>query len=188
MNGTMDGNVWTGSMENICSQVASTWDKAKREMGTVNLLVTGKTGSGKSTLINSVFRKEMARSGIGKPVTQETKLYEDPDLPLRIYDTKGLELGGSTQTETMAGIRELIREKWKTGDENQFIHAVWYCINCGSNRVEEKELEWIRSLCAMGEAGVPVIVVLTQTFRKTVAEKLEEVIDRELAGKPRENI
>lgn len=184
MNGTMDGNAWTGSVENIYSQVANSWDKAKQEMGTVNLLVTGKTGSGKSTLINAVFRKEMARAGIGRPVTQETKLYEDPDLPLRIYDTKGLELGSSTQAETMAGIRELIREKWKTRDENQFIHAIWYCVNCGTNRVEEKELEWINSLCAMGEAGVPVIVVLTQVFRKKVAKELEEVIDRELAGKP----
>lgn len=171
-------------MENIYSQVASTWDKAKREMGTVNLLVTGKTGSGKSTLVNAVFRKEMARAGIGRPVTQEMKLYEDPDLPLRIYDTKGLELGSNTQKDTMSGIRELIREKWKTRDEDQFIHAVWYCVNCGSNRVEEKELEWINSLCTMGEAGVPVIVVLTQTFRKTVAEKLEEVINQELAGRP----
>lgn len=184
MNGGMDGTAWTGSTADIYNQVVSSWEKAKKDLRKVNLLVTGKTGAGKSTLVNAVFRKEVARTGTGMPVTQATKLYEDPDLPLRIYDTKGLEMGSRTQTETMEEIRGLITEKWKSRSEDQFIHAVWYCVNCGSNRVEEKELEWIRSLCTMGEAGVPVIVALTQAFRKKAALSLEEVIDQELAGTP----
>lgn len=184
MSGKMDGTAWTGSTADIYNQVVSSWEKAKGSLRKVNLLVTGKTGAGKSTLINAVFRKEVARTGIGQSVTQATKLYEDPDLPLRIYDTKGLEMGGETQAETMEEICGLITEKWKSGNEDQFIHAVWYCVNCGSNRVEETELRWINRLCTMGEAGVPVIVVLTQAFRKHTAGELEKAIDRELAGKP----
>lgn len=184
MGDGMNGIDWTASVTDIYKKIADTLEDAKKSMGTVNLLVTGKTGSGKSTLINAVFRKEMARAGIGMPITQAAKLYEDPDLPLRIYDTKGVELGEDAQKAIMEEIQQLIKVTWKSGDEDQFVHAIWYCVNSGTNRVEEKELEWINSLCSMGEAGVPVIVVITQAFRKNVANKLAETIHQELAGKP----
>ena len=60
----------------------------------LNVMVLGKTGVGKSTLINSVFQEPIAQTGIGKPVTSRIKKYEKADYPLSIYDTPGLELGG----------------------------------------------------------------------------------------------
>jgi len=41
-------------------------EKALREMGVCNLLIAGRTGVGKSTLINSVFHGRMAATGQGK--------------------------------------------------------------------------------------------------------------------------
>jgi len=38
-------------------------------MGVCNVLIAGRTGVGKSTLINSVFHGRMAATGQGKPVT-----------------------------------------------------------------------------------------------------------------------
>lgn len=63
--------------------------------------------------------------------------------------------------------------RWK----DEFIHAIWYCVNCGTNRIEETELEWIKELCSFGEAGVPVIVVITQSFRKGVAKALRDTVE-----------
>ena len=37
----------------------------------LNVLIVGKTGVGKSTLINAVFGDKVAKTGSGKPVTQE---------------------------------------------------------------------------------------------------------------------
>ena len=46
-------------------------DKIKEEqskMGKVNILIAGKTGVGKSTLVNAVFGKTVATTGTGRPV------------------------------------------------------------------------------------------------------------------------
>ena len=44
-----------------------------KNLNTLNIIVAGKTGVGKSTLINSVFREKLAETGIGKPVTQHMR-------------------------------------------------------------------------------------------------------------------
>ena len=43
-------------------------DKIKN-LNTLNIIVAGKTGVGKSTLINSVFKEKLADTGMGTPVT-----------------------------------------------------------------------------------------------------------------------
>ena len=43
-------------------------DKIKN-LHTLNIIVAGKTGVGKSTLINAVFKDKLAETGMGKPVT-----------------------------------------------------------------------------------------------------------------------
>ena len=52
------------------------------ELNKINIAVVGKTGSGKSTLINSVFGKEFAKAAVGEPVTTEFCRYTTPESPL----------------------------------------------------------------------------------------------------------
>ena len=44
-------------------------------MKEVNIIVMGKTGSGKSTLINSVFNEDVAPTGTGRAVTRVNQIY-----------------------------------------------------------------------------------------------------------------
>ena len=68
-------------------------DEAIEKIGQVNIIIAGKTGVGKSTLVNAVFKGDLAETGVGKPVTQTTKEYSKEGEPVHIFDTKGFELG-----------------------------------------------------------------------------------------------
>ena len=63
----------------------------------LNIIVAGKTGVGKSTLINSVFRDNLVETGMGKPITSHMRKITKKGVPLSIYDTRGFELGKEVQ-------------------------------------------------------------------------------------------
>lgn len=136
-------------------------DKMEQEMTrmkTANIMIIGKTGVGKSTLINNVFRERLVETGIGKPVTQHLKRITKEGVPLVIYDTKGLELEHQVQQQIKDEILGEVHKKLANGKADDYIHVVWYCINANSNRIETFEEEWIREFAK----DIPVILVLTQ--------------------------
>ena len=63
-------------------------------MGMCNVLIAGRAGVGKSTLINSVFHGRMVATGQGKPVTKTTRFITKSGVPLGIWDTRGLAVRG----------------------------------------------------------------------------------------------
>lgn len=139
-----------------------------------NILVAGITGTGKSTLLNAVFGNEAAKTGTGKPVTDRLQEYSNKDTHIHIWDTVGLELDSEKTEQSINEIRNKIAEK--ATSENQFdrIHAIWYCINSGSNRYQEEEIKFIKKLHSI---GVPFIIVLTQcTDIESKINAFEEII------------
>ena len=74
------------------------------KMQPLNVLVAGKTGSGKSTLINALFRENLATTGAGLPITQQLVRITKEGVPLTLYDTKGLELTAESQREVLASL------------------------------------------------------------------------------------
>lgn len=60
---------------------------------TVKILLLGKTGVGKSSFVNYFFGKDLAQTGVGFPITQQTTLYKSEvnGIGVEVYDTKGIE-------------------------------------------------------------------------------------------------
>ena len=133
------------------------FDRQSADIGRFNLAIFGKTGVGKSTLINAIFGAEVARTGIGEPVTQGSHLYVDKVGHLGIIDTQGLEVGKDDK-DIIADLNKAMKQMRKQPLSEQ-IHVVWYCVRGMDRRFEETEADFIRRL---DELDLPVVLVLTQ--------------------------
>lgn len=133
------------------------WQEQAEKIGRFNLAIFGKTGVGKSTLINSVFGRDVAATGIGEPVTMDEVLHLHDSGFLGLLDTRGLEIGEDSD----AIIRDLTRhmEDRRKSNATDQVHVAWYCVSAPHKRFEDTEAEFIRRL---DELGLPVVVVLTQ--------------------------
>lgn len=148
-----------------------------KNLNTLNIIIAGKTGVGKSTLINAVFKDKLAETGMGKPVTTHMRKITKKGVPLAIYDTRGFELGKEVQAEVKKEVIETISKGLATKDVNKAIHCIWYCINTASNRIEPEEIQWLRELSMDNKiTQVPIIVVLTQSFSKKNAQEMRQTL------------
>jgi len=131
--------------------------EAIRDLGRYNLAVFGKTGTGKSTLVNAIFGQRIAATGMGRPVTTGLTYYEHPDGILGLYDSQGFETGQAGDA-VLERLEQIVADSRAKPLAEQ-IHAAWYTLRWGDRRFEEAQAQFVRRLA---ELGLPVIFVLTQ--------------------------
>jgi len=130
-------------------------------LGLFNLLVVGKTGVGKSTLVNTMFGSDVARTGVGEPVTKGLTHYRLPDGFLGLYDAEGFETGVAGNV-ILDGLRSVVEQNARQPAE-QRIHAAWYLVRWSDRRFEQAQITFVRELARL---GLPVIIVMTQVPTK----------------------
>lgn len=128
--------------------------EARSRYGRFNLAVVGNTGVGKSSLINAVFGRDLAKVGKGLPVTSGVHYYQDQSLG--IWDFEGFEIGSSRSPGE--ALREHL-ENIARGPREKRISAVWYCVLSQADRLTAPDIAMIREL---HDSGLPVILVLTK--------------------------
>lgn len=137
------------------------WQAEGEKLGRFNLAIFGKTGVGKSTLVNAIFGTDIAETGVGKPVTAHTTLHVREDGRLGVYDTRGLEVGVDTRA-VLHDLEDHLRATRKKPLSEQ-IHVAWYCVRAGDRRFEDTEAKFVEALRA---TGLPVMLVLTQVSKR----------------------
>ena len=153
--------------------------EAQQDLGQVNIAIFGKTGVGKSTLINTIFGDDLAKTGRGRPVTEESSLYVHESGVLGIFDNRGLEIGDDSDT-ILKDLRAYVDAN-RHKSESQHIHVAWYCVNAHSGRFEDSEEEFVREVAKL---HIPVVVVITQVpykagaTHKKALELAKDISDR----------
>jgi uncharacterized protein (DUF697 family)/GTP-binding protein EngB required for normal cell division len=156
----------------------SVWEEklneARKAIGRFNIIVAGRTGVGKTTLIGAIFGEEVGNTLMGRPRTRGRIWYPvspgEADI-LRLCDTEGLEM--ERYKETLDGLKREIETRNASSDPFDHIHVAWLCIDEPSLTVQPGEEALVEMLT---REGIPVIAVLTKAgmapaFKQTV-EKL----------------
>jgi uncharacterized protein (DUF697 family)/GTP-binding protein EngB required for normal cell division len=156
---------------NVAELAKNALDEALRERGHVTVLIAGRTGVGKSTLVNSVFQGDFATTGHGRPVTLHTREITKEGVPLSIVDTRGLELADNQRS--LKALVEFVTARQTESNPNRHIHVAWLCVEEDLRRVEEAESALVETLAER----VPVVGVITKAradhgFRAHVQELL----------------
>lgn len=165
---------------NFFEEFVMRFKQEMKNMGHANLIIAGKTGVGKSTLVNAAFREDIAKTGIGTPVTDEgdVRWYEKKGFPLRIYDTIGLELDEEKRKCSLELIKKVCQDSKRSNDPDKYIHVMWYCVASDSDRLEKYEADYINSV----SEEVDVVLVITKSYRKRHSERLIKAIETDYPG------
>src|SRR5918997_1390055 len=129
--------------------------QALRGKTRLNIMLAGRVGVGKSTLVNAIFGEPIAPTGVGSSITRSIQRYARPNLPISVYDTPGIELGVDADLITRNYFAEI---KKQMGDDDTRIHFCLYCVRTRDERFEAVESDIVRALAK----DVLVALVLTQ--------------------------
>ncbi|KAH8669674.1 hypothetical protein BGZ60DRAFT_528146 [Tricladium varicosporioides] len=136
------------------------------------IMVMGKAGVGKSTLLSKVFSIPEDTAGVvhqghkrGEHSVWRSRTSRNNPL-LVIHDSGGFE---AAETSNLDEIKRFVEYRASTPDLQDQLHCIWYCIGCDDARflseAEEKFLTFLQG------SVVPIVFVLTK-FDKIISECL----------------
>ena len=136
------------------------------------ILVCGKTGIGKTSLIQAVTGRETVPDsaiGTGMPVTHGFTPYETEAATF--VDAEGME-PGTTVADYIAFLKGELLERLATGKSENVITNVWYCVDGPGARVQDADREIVK---AFGEK-VMLVVTKSEIMRKSQFETMNAAV------------
>ena len=136
--------------------------KNNKKNNRINILVIGKQGTGKKTLINKIFKLKNININLESNFGQEIQEYESEELPFFKFILIKFDINFQFSFNDYKNrIINYINEQYQTNNKNNYINCIWYCFTNGFLNNEEMEL--IKSLNDSFNKMIPVILVHTMS-------------------------
>lgn len=149
---------------------------------TINILLCGRPGAGKSTLINNILGKEKSLAKLGSnTITTNIVKYIHEKYPLVLYDSPGFET-----EKNIEAVQKLITEKNQTlNEEKNRIHCIFYVLNRKNERTFiKKEYEFLANLI---KQNMDVFIVATHAESKENSENYIEAVKIQILQNANDN-
>ena len=121
----------------------------------LGILVVGRTGSGKSTLVKNLLGIEVKDKNPLEPVTEDVEIYEGviENVPVRLYDVPGIDDHLFGEKACFFMLSEVI--------ENNEIHAVIFCLRISDCRLTQDFIQAMKSYVLIGLDWGKTVFALT---------------------------
>ncbi|MCT4795510.1 YcjF family protein [Exiguobacterium alkaliphilum] len=150
-------------------------DRLRGKVKKPNILIAGATGSGKSSVVNHVFGRDLTKVAAGEPVTRGIHEFKSEDVAIVLYDSEGYEIGSARQEAYADEVIGFVERAGSKGAAEQ-MHLVWYAINASMKRVTALDKALIRRLNDVTSVAV-VFTQIDQVDLDELAALREEVKD-----------
>lgn len=155
-----------GNLVDIPSLDQTTFLKKDKGNHNFNILVIGKPGTGKSTFINIINGKKVAKEGTGGgKVTNDINYYRDEGTNIVLYDTPGF-----GTNEELPKVKKFVTNEIKNMKEkNEKFHCIIYLLSHSDARDFDKPEEIL--ILKLLELKVPFYFILNKSTKPNLKLK-----------------
>ncbi len=152
-------------MDNYEGKFKEEWENYRSEHQILpNIMILGRTGVGKSSLINTIFKNHIAEVSDLIPETQDFKVFrgEEYGISVNLIDSKGYEINDDADESKKAMESFVHKIQEYIAQSHEKIHLIWYCIPITEERVEPLDKELIKRLSSIESIRGRIAVILTK--------------------------
>ena len=167
------GQISSDKINQNNTDIYSTIEKLKKNIKKPNILICGYTGSGKTSIIQSLLGEDLVTAdkvGAGLPITQDYEMYENEMI--RIWDSKGLE-PDKGEDNFISETKNFIYEMQQLPNVDDHIHIFWYVINGAGSKVTPTDLKIIEIFPK--ESTILIISKIDTAKRAKNIQEIEDI-------------
>ena len=182
--------IYSKKIENIIYSQSNYYKSQKDllKIDYLSIIITGKSGVGKSTFINCLLKEELAIESIPKIGTKEPKSYKNDRIPfLKLIDTRGVELIQQYGNENiLRDVTNIISNPYIVSKNanltyNDNIQCMWYCVT--SKALDNQDISFVKSLQEK-DKNLIIIIVFTRSSDLDKIESMEKDVKEKFGDIP----